>query len=875
MSALEPDRDQIEIFTDAIFRHAGSEGYISLRSFLNDNKVLKPIRTVKLKTATHRFLVDVAEDQARRAANNPEPAVFCPPLAVFNGKSEWQTREGDLFKGIVLSVECDEQPDEARRALEEILGPATAVVRSGGQWIDPDGAAHDKLHLHWRLSAPAMNGDLPKLKRARQLAAAIVGGDPSNVPVVHCLRWPGSYHRKKAPRLCELVRVNPDVEIDLEAALAALEAVAPKTKKANGLDGGEQADPADWSELTGNIIAGRDLHLSITRLATKYVRSGMSAGAAVNQLRGLMEISQAKHQRPDEWQSRYDDIPRAVESGEDFLIEQKKKKQATATPCSLNDVVAAFDKWLVLEDKTPLFALLGTVIANLLPGDPVWLGIIAPPSSAKTELLNSISRLPFVAVAEAVSPAALLSGTPKRQRTKGATGGLLMQVGDFGILAFKDFGTVLEMRVEARAEMLAALRRVFDGEYVRTLGSDGGKTIAWSGKVGLIFAATQKYDLYHGVIGTLGDRFLLSRLDSSDDSQFDMCFKHVGTATKTMRGALAEAVTGLFASLPNPLVEPPRMTKEEMATLKQTVMLAIRLRAGVERDRIRREIEAVYDPEGPARLALSLERLFSGLIIIGLARDVAMKVIQKITMDSVPRFRLKAYRALTDTWQTTREVATTIELPTTTTHRALEDLVAQRLAVREATAENGANQWKRGDGAGEGLQDPNPQTTGHGESSPKGKLPPNPQTTGHRVKGGLSHSFNSETDCKEDFAGWGNFPLGKEHTAAVNEAGGLPHDADVIGLAPAPSDQAALITLKQFIGFGVDLTVDQIVAAAEQKPPLKTALLAVAPLGRDDAISNVLLARWLRKHDGVDCDGFRIEHAPGREHVWRLVELGH
>jgi hypothetical protein len=315
MASLEPDRDQIEIFVDAIFRHAGDEGYVSLRTFLNNNKVLKPIQAVKLNGASLVYLIDVAEDQARRAANNPEPAVFCPPLAVFNGATGWQAREEDLFKGLTISVECDERPDEARTALEEILGPATTIVRSGGQWIDPDGAAHDKLHIHWRLAAPAMNGALDKLKRARKLATAIVGGDASNVPAVHCLRWPGGWHRKGTPRLCELVSVNPDVEIDLEAALAALEATAPpEPTKPNGGDGGEQSNPEDWSILVADIVAGRKLHLSINRLAAKYIRSGMSAGAAVNHLRGLMDISQAKQERPGEWQARYDDIPRAVES---------------------------------------------------------------------------------------------------------------------------------------------------------------------------------------------------------------------------------------------------------------------------------------------------------------------------------------------------------------------------------------------------------------------------------------------------------------------------------------------------------------------------------------------------------------------------------
>ena len=30
---LEPDRDQLEIFVDALFRHAGDKGFVAVRSF--------------------------------------------------------------------------------------------------------------------------------------------------------------------------------------------------------------------------------------------------------------------------------------------------------------------------------------------------------------------------------------------------------------------------------------------------------------------------------------------------------------------------------------------------------------------------------------------------------------------------------------------------------------------------------------------------------------------------------------------------------------------------------------------------------------------------------------------------------------------------
>ena len=62
----------------------------------------------------------------------------------------------------------------------------------------------------------------------------------------------------------------------------------------------------------------------------------------------------------------------------------------------IDEVIEVFERWLILKDPTPLYAVLGAVAANLLEGDPVWLGLIAPPSSAKTEILNSLSGLPNV-----------------------------------------------------------------------------------------------------------------------------------------------------------------------------------------------------------------------------------------------------------------------------------------------------------------------------------------------------------------------------------------------------------------------------------------------------------------------------------------------
>jgi hypothetical protein len=133
--------------------------------------------------------------------------------------------------GPALSVDCDKHPLRSRAELEAILGSATVVVRSGGEWLNPEtGELEPKLHLHWRLKTPAGEDALANLKRARELANAVIGGDPSNAPISHPLRWPGSWHRKGEPRLCEIEEENADVDIDVDAVIPKLEA-APKREQ--------------------------------------------------------------------------------------------------------------------------------------------------------------------------------------------------------------------------------------------------------------------------------------------------------------------------------------------------------------------------------------------------------------------------------------------------------------------------------------------------------------------------------------------------------------------------------------------------------------------------------------------------------------------
>ena len=307
---LEPDRDQLEIFVDALFRRAGDKGFVAVRSFYEGAD--KPFRlsTANLSGGL-RFLIDVAEDDARRAAQNPKPVVFCPPLAVFGNKDH--AREQDLLEGLALSVECDQHPGEARVTLEDLLGPATVVVKSGGTWLNGGNTPENKLHLHWRLTQPATDKALAALKQARDLATRLVGGDPSNKPVCHPIRWPGSWHRKAEPRLCKIEQVNADVEIELEVALAGLQAASPPEPEAKSNSTDYSGHSSDWYVLVNGVITGASYHASLVSLAARLVGSRMHDRTAIKLLRAIMSASTAPHDAV-RWQARFDAIPRIVSS---------------------------------------------------------------------------------------------------------------------------------------------------------------------------------------------------------------------------------------------------------------------------------------------------------------------------------------------------------------------------------------------------------------------------------------------------------------------------------------------------------------------------------------------------------------------------------
>lgn len=186
----------------------------------------------------------------------------------------------------------------------------------------------------------------------------------------------------------------------------------------------------------------------------------------------------------------------------------------TSVSARLEAVVGAYEEWMHVEDTEPLYATLGGAAARNLPGDPIWLILIGAPSSGKTETVLALTSVSGVKLVSTVTEGGLLSGTARRDKAKDATGGLLEGL-DSGLLLLKDFTSVLSLNNDTRLSLLAALREIYDGKWVRHVGVDGGRELAWEGKLGVVAASTGIIDRHHAVTSQMGERFLFCRLQAA------------------------------------------------------------------------------------------------------------------------------------------------------------------------------------------------------------------------------------------------------------------------------------------------------------------------------------------------------------------------
>lgn len=340
----------------------------------------------------------------------------------------------------------------------------------------------------------------------------------------------------------------------------------------------------------------------------------------------------------------------------------------------LAEVHRTYRRWFGDKyDFAALNCVLSAAAAERLGGDPPWLLVVGGSGAAKTETIMPLVGAGAVAVSTINGEAALLSGTSKKDRAKDATGGLLRKVGPRGVLVVKDFTSILSMNRDTRALVLAALREVYDGQWSRNVGTDGGQTLTWRGRLVVIGAVTTAWDSAHQVVATMGDRFVLVRLNSGDHRQAAgrQAMRNVDSET-SMREELATVVGDLLKMVdPDTQVE---LTDVEIDALLDLADLVTRARTAVERDYQGNPMFA-HGLEMPTRYAKQLVQIARGGIALGMSRPDALATAKRCAADSVPPLRLRVaidVAAHPDT--PTADVVKRLQLPRNTVDRMLQEL---------------------------------------------------------------------------------------------------------------------------------------------------------------------------------------------------------
>jgi len=361
---------------------------------------------------------------------------------------------------------------------------------------------------------------------------------------------------------------------------------------------------------------------------------------------------------------------------------------------ALDDCLATYQRWMALDDTGQVLFALAVIAGNLLDTDPLWGLIVGAPSGGKTETITPLVSLPYVHLANAVTEAALLSGVPAKEREAGATGGLLRQVGDFGVLLIKDFTSVLTMHRDARAAALSALREIYDGEWARPVGTGGGRVLHWKGKCGVLGAVTTTIDRHHAVMAALGERFVLYRFDEVDThAQARRRLANRGSE-KRMRTELAEATHAVLDAV-DPDAPLRELTEDETERLIDLAVFACAARSAVERDGYDRRVQVMPSHEAPARLVGALSTLLAGLEAIGAPTEDTWTVVTKAAWDCVPNLRRRLILAIADRpGATSIQLQTATGIPRTTAGEVLEDLQLLGLVSGLKTGDQANAQWR-------------------------------------------------------------------------------------------------------------------------------------------------------------------------------------
>ena len=297
------------------------------------------------------------------------------------------------------------------------------------------------------------------------------------------------------------------------------------------------------------------------------------------------------------------------------------------------------------DDSTIGEVLLCSYLSNLMPftSEPVWLQVVGPPASHKTESLRPFMDLPYTVAVSSMTPNSLLSG----HRDKDDNDPSLILRLDGKNLIIKDMTTVYSMDRTSREKIFGDMRDAFDGMCSKASGVSG--LTQYRARFGVQFAVTEIIDSSSDKMQQLGERFLTYRTfryPPTHDQSIEYV-KHVMRVSRSktswqelLRSTVAEQIEVIRKHVLNS--PPPECPDEYYQKIAEMAHCLSMFRTSpinntpVSGEMASRVSQQLYN-EGSTRCASDLRRIWN-------EEDLSM--CRRIALDTLPSQRRRVLQTL-------------------------------------------------------------------------------------------------------------------------------------------------------------------------------------------------------------------------------------